>query len=391
MSLAQLRTPNIAKNRPDKAGQPLSIALISTQRGFRGGEMQLRLLAHGFRDAGQRVLIYARRGGPLAQRMRGEGFEVFETAGRGFSPLAMWRLRRRLRRDRPDVVYFNDSHALTSAGLAACGLGIGLRVAARRVAFPIHSAWKYRNFCDIVLANCHATVGICTAGGIPASQVHVVHDGIPMLPAPVKPRIECRRQLGIADTDLVALTVAALTEEKGHAVFLSALPAVLQQHANLKWLCAGTGPLGPALERQADELGIRGSVQLLGQRTDIADLMAAADVVVVPSLCEGLCNAAIEALYARVPLVVSHTGGLRDVVGCDDPIGPDESGSAVARVAVPGDAQELTAALLQVFNAPHESRRLAERGYERATRMFTVERMIRETLATFQAQLARRA
>ena len=73
------------------------------------------------------------------------------------------------------------------------------------------------------------------------------------------------------------------------------------------------------MQQQAARLGLTDRVHFLGQRSDIADLMMAADLVVLPSLCEGLCNAAIEAQYAAVPLVTSDTGGLADVAGSRDP------------------------------------------------------------------------
>ena len=125
-------------------------------------------------------------------------------------------------------------------------------------------------------------------------------------------------------------------------------------------------------------------MHFLGQRTDIADLMAAADLFVLPSLCEGLCNAAIEAQYAGVPLVTSNTGGLADVVGSTDPAGP------TGWLAEPGNANQLATAMNRALADPTESRRLAERGHERAIRMFTVERMIAETLAKFRTLLAQR-
>ncbi len=363
------------------ADPPLSIALVSTQRGFRGGEMQLRLLAHGFRAAGQRAVLYARRGGPLAERLAGEGFEVRTFVGRGWSPAAAWRLRRHFSSDRPDVVYFNDSHALSGPGLAAWGLPIPLRVAARRVAFPIRSSWKYRHFCDAVLANCHATVSILADGGVPRPSIRVVHDGVPPLPPATLSRADSRRQLQIGDTAPMLLTVAALTAEKGHSILLDALAESIAAHTDIVWLCAGDGPLRPALEQQALRLGLTGRVRFLGQRSDIADLMAAADLMVLPSLCEGLCNAAIEAQYARLPLLVSNTGGLADVVGSDDPLGP------TAWLAEAGDAASLAATIAQALASPERRSQLAQRGYERATRMFTIERMIAETLAMFRQLL----
>lgn len=393
MSLAATPVSISGESAAARSARPLTIALVSTQRGFRGGEMQLRHLARGFQAAGERVLVYARRGGPLAERLAAEGYEVFTFAGRGHNPLDLLRIRRRLKRDRPDVLYFNDSHALSGAGLAAWGLRPGLRVAARRVAFPIRHAWKYQRLCDVVLANCHATVEICAAGRIPRSQIRVVHDGVPPLAGPTVSRDECRQDLGIGASDRMLLTVAALTSEKGHSVLLDALREVVARHPTVQWIGAGDGPLRPALEQQAARLGIARHVRFLGQRSDVADLMHAADLFVLPSLCEGLCNAAIEAQYAGLPLVTTGIGGLADVVGSGADDGAAESNAAArptAWVVPAGDAAALAAGIARALDDPAESRRLADLGRERSARMFTVERMIAETLGVFRGLLAER-
>ena len=187
-----------------------------------------------------------------------------------------------------------------------------------------------------------------------------------------------RRRLGIGENDPLLVTVAALTAEKGHAVLIEALPAIVARHSGLQWCCVGEGPLRTDLERQATALGIGDQVKFLGQRGDVAELLAAADLCVVPSLCEGLCNAAIEALYARLPLVTTTVGGLADVVGLQEPDGP------VAWTTAPHDAGQLAAAIDRSLSEPVESQRLADRGVERANCLFTIERMIAETLAMLQ-------
>ncbi len=102
----------------------LTVALVSTQRRWHGGEEQARLLAVGLRQRGWRCVIFARRGGDFAERMAAEGFETVAFAGGGRSPAALWQIRRALRRLRPDVLHYNDSHAMTAAGLAALGLHV---------------------------------------------------------------------------------------------------------------------------------------------------------------------------------------------------------------------------------------------------------------------------
>ncbi len=129
---------------------PATVALGSTQRDWNGGEEQARLLLSGLRARGCRCVVLARRDGRFVDRMAAEGFETFTFAGNGRNPGALWRIRRYLRGLRPDVLHCNDPHALTGVGLAAVGLGIPARIAARRTSFPIRSPLPYRWLCDRV-------------------------------------------------------------------------------------------------------------------------------------------------------------------------------------------------------------------------------------------------
>jgi hypothetical protein len=129
----------------------LTIAHVSTQRGWHGGEEQARLLCEGLRALGHQNLIFARHDGKFAQRMRAGGFEVHPLSGSGRGLRAIWQMRRAWKKLRPDVVHFHDPHALSGGGLAAYGLGIPARIMARRVDFPIRSTWRYRHLVDRVI------------------------------------------------------------------------------------------------------------------------------------------------------------------------------------------------------------------------------------------------
>ena len=361
----------------------LTLLLASTQKEFRGGEVQLWRLAIGFRDAGHRVLAYARAGAPFVTRMEADGFETFSFAGRGIHPRTMLDIRRRLKQDRPDVVYCNDSHSLTTLGIAGWGLDIGARVAARRVSFPMRNAWQYRALSDLVVASSGIAADMARAGGVPPDWLDVVYDGVP-LESPSASREECRARLGLKPDQFTLLSVAALSPEKGHSVMLAALSLLVKEHPRLVWLCAGDGALRRPLEDEAQRLGLGQHARFLGQRGDVPDLMAAADLLIMSSFSEGLCTAAIEALHARLPIVSTTAGGLVEVVGLNEPHGP------VAWMAAPGEPDSIAGAISQALSSPDESLRLAERGKERAGRLFTLKGMVDGHLIAFRRAARRR-
>jgi glycosyltransferase involved in cell wall biosynthesis len=117
---------------------------------------------------------------------------------------------------------------------------------------------------------------------------------------------------------------------------------------------AGEGPLrGPIEERIASE-GL--PVRLLGHRSDVADLLAAADVVVLPSRWEARALVAQEALRAGTPLVATAVGGVPELVG-------------EAAILVPyGDAAALERAVSGLLDSPAAARRLADIGRAQAAR-----------------------
>jgi glycosyltransferase involved in cell wall biosynthesis len=89
---------------------------------------------------------------------------------------------------------------------------------------------------------------------------------------------------------------------------------VLTELPEGRFVLVGGGPERPRLEQLAAELGVAGTVQFLGQRTDISDLLPGFDVFVLPSITEGMPNAVLEAMVAGIPVVASRVGGVPEIV-----------------------------------------------------------------------------
>ena len=179
------------------AGPTLTVAHVSTARAWYGGEQLAYILIRGMRKAGHRCVTIARSGGEFARRLRDEGFEVEGIAGNGRGPLAMLKTRRCLARLRPDVVHFQDSHAVSGAGVAALGLGIGARVAARRFHGRARGA-KYRWLCDMVVADSEAVARTLRDGGVPPQRIRVIYDAVDPQRVCSGSRARGRKALGLA-------------------------------------------------------------------------------------------------------------------------------------------------------------------------------------------------
>ncbi len=127
-------------------------------------------------------------------------------------------------------------------------------------------------------------------------------------------RQEVRRGLGIPDDVPVLLAVGRHEPQKGLDRLLTAMPSVRAREPRSLLLVAGRrGSVTPSLERQIAELGLTECVRLLGHRPDVANLLTACDVMVFPSLWEGLGGSIIEAMMLRCPVVCSDLPVLREV------------------------------------------------------------------------------
>ncbi len=358
-----------------------TVALVSSNKGWGGGEEQIRLLAIGLARRGHRSVVFARADGELARRLAAPQIEVIPMGGRGRSPVALWRLRRQLRRLRPDVLHHNDSHALATAGLASFGLPIPARIASRRVGFPLRRRFHYRLFADRVVCVSRAAAELCRACGLADHRLRVVYDGVDPARMAAGDRRRGRQTLGISDDEPLLLTVAKLTDCKGHAYLLEALPAVFARHPRAVAVLAGDGELLDALSARALRLGIDRRVRFLGYREDVPDLILAADLFVLPSHTEGLCSTLIDAMLAARPIVTTTAGGIPELVG------PTADAEPVAWMAPPRDARALTEAILAALESPAKGAALGRRARERAERYFTADRMVEATLAVYREAL----
>lgn len=178
-------------------------------------------------------------------------------------------------------------------------------------------------------------------------------------------RAAARAALALPDDVLVAVCVGRLGPQKGQDTALAAWPAVRAALPGARLLLVGEGPARDELERAAGE-----GVELLGHRDDVASLMAAADLALLPSRWEGLALALLEAMARGLPVVATDVGGARSTLLHGDlpPAGvvvqPDDPSALSAAVVSLGNAgarRDLAAAARQRVVRDHELGRATER------------------------------
>lgn len=155
--------------------------------------------------------------------------------------------------------------------------------------------------------------------------------------------IERYQKLGTAkdgDGPPVIGTVLRLETVKGPHVFLAAAAHIAAKNPDARFVIVGDGNLRSQIEQQRRSLGLEDRVELLGERDDIAEILAGFSVFVLPSFREGMSMALLEAMAAARPVVATRVGGNKNLIR------HEENGLLVA----PGNAEEIAGAVLRFLN-----------------------------------------
>jgi glycosyltransferase involved in cell wall biosynthesis len=176
-------------------------------------------------------------------------------------------------------------------------------------------------------------------------------------------------------------TTARLAPQKGLVFLLKAFQQLTQQFPQLKLHIIGEGPEKAFLEKSASQLGIAEKTCFLGNVSNIIPALQEIDIFVMPSVSEGLSIAAIEALALKKPVVVSNTGGLREVVEAN------RSGLLVE----PGNDRLLAQAINRLVLNVDLRKSLSINGRKRAEELFDVKQMLSRTKQMYNELLSKDA
>jgi len=210
---------------------------------------------------------------------------------------------------------------------------------------------------------------------LPASRVVTIHNGIDSARFRREiPRSEARRLLGLPLDARILGSVARLDEAKGFTYLLDAVSLLSRAGTDVLLLLAGEGPLKTSLEKKAVQLGIGSRVRFMGFLSDVQPLLDALDVFVLPSLCETLGYAHLEAMATGLPSVGTTVGGVPEVIV------PGQTGLLVP----PRDPQALASALGMLLGSPEACQRMGAAGRERVMSHFSEREMTRQTIDVYR-------
>jgi glycogen synthase len=241
-----------------------------------------------------------------------------------------------------------------------------------------YEAWR------IICASRYMATEVEETFGAPADKVDIIANGVDCHKFDSLDGVDLaafRRKYAESDEKIV-FYVGRVVFEKGVHVLVDSMRRVLARHPRVKLIVAGTGNHLLSIRRQVAELELGNRVQVTGflPDEDRDRLFKVADVAVFPSLYEPFGIVALEAMAARVPVVVTDVGGLREVIR------PHETGL----IARPDDPDSLAWAINHTFDHPEWARMRAENAYRAVNEEFNWHSIAQATRRVYERVKAER-
>ena len=310
---------------------------------------------------------------PASEQLKTAGVQTIFLNRRKWDPLVLSDLIR--------LVIDRDIEVLHLSGLRGCFLGrIAARITGRRAIIhqhdtnPLGSIQRFiqrrvAKWTDAALAISEPIRRfVIREFGIAGDRVETFYNGIPVSEfANHTPgaRIRIHKELGISRFSRVIGIIGRLSPEKGHELLIRAMPLLLDRCSDAILVVVGDGPTKRSCESLVYTLKLEQTVRFAGHRTDIADVLAAMDVVVMPSLREGFGYVALEAMAAKKPVVAFRVGGLPEAVIAN------ETGFLVPL----GDINRLAEALSEILSDTNLATRMSH-GCCRHVGRFSIDRHV---------------
>lgn len=351
---------------------PLTIAIMLESDMTGGAEIMTLDLALALRSRGHSVSYVGPDNGTgwLGARYCAHGFGAHTYhLPRALDYACLRGLRRLVRQLRVDVVHSHE-FAMAVYGTAVGMLDRVPHVITMHGNLRAYAAWRRRVALRWAFNRSHAVVPVSNATrrdiegamGTAFRNLTVVPNGVPRREGEAAP---IRTELGLAGDETLIVASGTCTHRKGHIILLKALE---QLGGGWKWRVAIAGrpdDATPELEQFVRHRGWGQRVHLLGGRSDVPNLLAAANIFAMPSLQEGLPLALLEAMLAGKAIVASTCDGVPEAMT------HEEHGL----LSPPGDVAALAHGLMRFRDDPALRARCGELAKHRAESEFTVETM----------------
>lgn len=327
-------------------------------------------------------VLVSLRGGPMKENFESVGVPVIIIGKRfKFDIVAFLRIFLCLLRIKPDILQTFMFTSNTWGRIAGIFSGMPVMVASERST----DLWKKNHhffidkflgfFTDKIVCNSESVKSHYEKKlGQISRKLIVIKNGIDL------ERFSFDNSKPVQKKEKIVLTVSRISPEKGIQFLIEAAKIVLKKTKDVKFLIAGKGPLRKELEDLVKKHKIQDRVIFSGYIKNIENLISESDVVILPSLWEGLPNILLEAMAMKKPIIATDVGGVREIVK------NGENGFIVK----PACAREIAKRIIDVLTDEKNSLRMGENGYRFVKGNFDVKKMVSSYQCLYTELIARK-
>ncbi len=288
------------------------------------------------------------------------------------------RLHRLVREFRPDLVQANGFHSLKYASILKRLTRVRWPIVYRNISIAsvwirrgVQTHWGHwlaRSIAYVASVSDASAADFADTYGVEGARTITIHRGIeiPHQLDPPRMRSRIRELIAVKSHAPLLVHIGGYTEEKNHSGLLDAFQVVHESHPTARLVLFGDGPLRTDFERRVQAVGLVSNVHCLGNRTDARDLLAGADILLLPSHIEGIPGVVLEAAARKIPSVCTDVGAVHEAVQ-----------NGVSGILVqPDDMAEMARATCELLNDNDRRRSLGEAAYRHVQSHHDMQRTV---------------
>ncbi|MDY6863273.1 MAG: glycosyltransferase family 4 protein [Thermodesulfobacteriota bacterium] len=350
---------------------------INSEKTWRGGDQQTLYLVRELKKLGCDSHLIAPPGSLLLERAEGEKIKCFSVRMRGEADvIAIFNIYRIIKKNNYHLVHLHTSHAHT-LGFFATRLikSKPILVVTRRVQFSIYNhsffglnRYKYQKWTNHIVSVSNAVKQQLIEDGVSKDKISVIHSSISPNDFTTTLEDSIDNLLPLNKNGHIVGMIGNFDRVKGQKYFIQAIPGILKEFPSTAFFIVGEGKYKKENELLVSNLNLKERVVFTGFIKNVNTLLEHFNVLVVPSLEEGINTTILAAHLLKKPVIATKVGGNTEIIrdGFNGILIPPKDKSAIEK------------AVVKLLRNKDMCRQFAENGYRKVIENFSADRMAKE-------------
>ncbi|MCM8818103.1 MAG: glycosyltransferase [Candidatus Omnitrophica bacterium] len=358
--------------------QKIKISYIIATLQIGGAEKQLLYLTKNLnKERFIPLVIVLRKNGPLKKEFLKNNIQVIEIGKRfKIDILFLLKLIKILKKENPQIVHTFMFTSNTWGRISAFFAKVPIIFASERCV-DLWKKWYHKLidrllliFTDKLIGNSNSVKNFYKKiENISDNKIEVIYNGVDIenIEKIEISQDEKKLELKLEKSKFIVGTAGRFTEQKGFIYLLKAIPEVLKIFPDCYFIFVGDGPLRKNFEEIAEKLKIKNNVIFTGYREDVLEILYICDIIVIPSLFEGMPNIILESMALKKPVIATDIPEIKELI-------IDRENGILVPVR---NSKKISEKIIYLLTNPDISQNIGIKGYEFVKEKFTIEKMVR--------------